>query len=198
MSETADDVRLARDDRAAGFSALYARLAPSVHAWAGLRIPASYRGAVEPEDVVQEVWRRAFERFESFDPARSPFRAWVFRIANLVLMEAFRRTRGPRATVPLDADSDGAGAVVPADAATTVSRAVAADEALAAFVRAAMGEDEDDRRLLAFRLEGLTFEECGERLGLTGPAARKRWQRLRDRLADLAVRTGLVDDDAAG
>lgn len=196
MSETTDDVRNARSDRASGFAALYTRVAPGVLAWASLRIPGSHRGSIDPEDVVQEVWRRAYERFDHYDATRSPFRAWVFRIANLVLMEEFRRTRGARRMLSRDDSAADAAAADPADPATTVSRAVASDEALAAFVRAAMNEDEDDRRLLAFRLEGLNFEDCGERLGITGAATRKRWQRLRERLADLAVRTGLVDDDA--
>jgi RNA polymerase sigma factor (sigma-70 family) len=194
VSETADDVRLAQDDRAAGFAALYARLAPSVLAWARLRIPSVLRGAIDPEDVVQEVWRRAYERFPSFDPARAPFRAWVFRIANLVLMEGLRRAKTRVRAAGGDDTRDPAAAAL--DPATTVSRAVAADEALAGFIAAALREEDEDRRLFAYRLEGLTFEECGERLGTTPAAARKRWQRLRERLADLARRTGLVDDES--
>lgn len=195
MSDTTDDVRSARSDRASGFAALYTRVAPGILTWASLRIPGSHRGSIDPEDIVQEVWRRAYERFDHFDATRSPFRAWVFRIANLVLMEEFRRARGVRRTLSRDDSADDAPANDPADPATTVSRAVASDEVLAAFVRAAMSGSDDDRRLLAFRLEGLSFEDCGARLGIAEDAARKRWQRLRERLAGLAVRTGLVDDD---
>jgi RNA polymerase sigma factor (sigma-70 family) len=192
---THDLVRAAQDDKALGFGALYERVAPAMHAWATLRIPSPLRTAIDPEDVVQEVWRRAFEIFDRYEPERAPFRAWVFRIANYVLMEALKKSR----LRPPAAGGDDSGRTfllhdVPAEA-TTVSRRVAADEAVRAFVREAATLPDDDRRLLIFHgLEGVKLVEVAERLGVAPDAARKRWERLRARLAEVAKRARMLDE----
>jgi len=61
-----------------GFAALYGRAAPALFAWAALHVGEPLRARLDPEDVLQEVSCRAFERFDTFDPGRSSFHAWIF------------------------------------------------------------------------------------------------------------------------
>jgi len=72
------------------FAKLYGRVAPSVYAWASLRLTPSLRKVIELDDVVQEVWCRALDRLGTYDPARSSFRTWVFAIANHVILKGYR------------------------------------------------------------------------------------------------------------
>ena len=55
--------RLAGEDRNVGFTQLYTRIAPSLHAWAALKIRPHRLNQLEPEDIVQDVWLRAMEKF---------------------------------------------------------------------------------------------------------------------------------------
>jgi RNA polymerase sigma-70 factor (ECF subfamily) len=195
----------ARDPRGAGsaasggeldFQRRYEELAPALHAWAELRIRPQMRALVEPGDVVQEVWCRAWrERAQvaALDPA---FRGWLFRIAKNVLLEAFRRARAPA----FRAGSAGTTTRVLAlegvpDSITAVSRRLARDEGLAKLVEWLRGLEEDERLLVAHvGLEGLSFAEVGERVGLSRDAVAKRWQRLRARMAEQRLARDLLAD----
>lgn len=190
--DTDDLVRGARRSDATAFPMLYERLAPAIYAWACLRLRERLRHLVDPEDVMQEVWYRAYSRFHTYDPAR-PFRGWIFRIAELVVVEAFRGLRGrplPGKTRP--------GAVPPPEElaadATSVSRRVASDERLGEVIARLGKLDGDERRLLLYRgLEGLPHEEVGRRLDVGTDTARKRWARLRERLVAEDVPALLLD-----
>lgn len=173
---------VASGDRAR-FAALYEHAAPALHAWASLRIPARLSAWIEPADLVQEVWVRAWRAAASADATRDdpPLRAWLLRIAKNVLLEAMRR-----ADAAPGSNSGGSTrllvlAGVPDDA-TAVSRRVARDEDLARFVAWARELDEEERRLLVLcALEGASYAEAAERLGCTRDALAKRWPKLRER-----------------
>jgi RNA polymerase sigma factor (sigma-70 family) len=172
---------------------LYERVAPAVFAWARLRLRPSLRHLVDPEDVMQEVWYRACKRLDSYDPDRTPFRGWIFRIADLVVMEAFRGLRGR----PLPGDHEG-GAPPPPDAlsakVTTVSRRVASDDSLRAVIARLQRLPQDEQRLLLYRgLEGAPHDEVARRLNITSDAARKKWERLREKLQALDLPNSLLE-----
>src|SRR5262249_43066081 len=59
------------DDTRAALSDLYAPLAPALHAWACMRLGPEDRLRLQPEDLTQEVWLRAFKVFHGFDPSRA-------------------------------------------------------------------------------------------------------------------------------
>ena len=65
------------------FGRLYEHIAPALLTWAEFRIRPEQRQHVDPSDVVQEVWFRAWRQMESFDPEATPFRFWIFRIADV-------------------------------------------------------------------------------------------------------------------
>lgn len=193
-------VRGARAGHGESLEELYARVAPALFAWARLRIPGRFRTRLDAEDLVQEVWIRALTIFDSYDPQRSSFRAWIFRVAKNVMLEVFRklgRTVGsaesPRAGGPSTRLRRLAGEP---DPATSISRRVARDEGIQRFLARTQELNEDDRRLLVCcGLEGLPLAEAATRMSLTRDATAKRWQRLRARLERWDPPGDLLADD---
>jgi RNA polymerase sigma factor (sigma-70 family) len=169
------------------FGELYERIAPSLYTWAEIRIRPDLRQWVDPGDVVQEVWCRAWKIFDSFDPSTVTFRYWVFRVAKNVLLEAFRKLDNP-AFKARSRDSSATRALELADvpdSATAITRRVAREESLKLFAKWVQSLDEDDRMLLVHHgLEGLSQSEVAERLQMGREAVAKRWQRLLARIVE--------------
>lgn len=163
------------------FGRLYIRVAPALYAYACARLDWRHQDA---EDVVAEVWVRALERFQDYDPAQ-PFRGWIHGFAFRVVKEAQRRLvrrlselgcPGEESRLDLDA--------LPDDA-TTLSRQVARNETLRAFIDWARDLDEYDREVLILRgLQGRPHAEVGRALNKTETAVRERWRRLRSRVKE--------------
>ncbi len=172
----------------------YEELAPTLLAWAHLRISPSMRCHVDAEDVIQEVWLRAVARYDSYDHRRS-FRSWVFGIAKRVLLEGFRAGRRRRFVEPGRGPStrlrilEGC-----ADHATRISQRLARSETVQRFVRMADALSPEDRKTLVYcGLEQLTCAEAATRIGVSEEATIKRWQRLRARMRESAwVRCALI------
>lgn len=174
------------EQEAARFQALYEAIAPSLYTWAEIKIRPQMRGLVDPSDVVQEVWYRAWRSYASAQLEAESFRRWIFRVAKNVLLESFRALRGS------DGLGGGAGesarlrrlAEVP-DTATAITRRVARDEGLKLFARWTIGLDEDDRALVVhLGLEDMDRAELAGRLGLSETTLAKRWERLMTRMAE--------------
>ncbi len=181
---TARWLTAAKGGDAEGFAQLYEHIAPALHTWAELRLRPEQRAVLEPGDLVQEVWFRAWRALEDFDPEVTPFRFWIFRIAKNVLLEATRSAQRPERAGSGSSERLRALEAL-ADTVTGVSRRLARDEGLAAFRAAVAALDPEDQKLvLHCGLEGLPYREVGPRLGLGIEAVAKRWQRLRARLAE--------------
>ena len=91
---TGDLARRAHGDDVDAFNLLYARVAPALLAWAEIRLHTRLKRVIDPEDVVQEVWSRAMDRYRDDDtPDPDKFRPWVFGVAHFVVMEALRKSR---------------------------------------------------------------------------------------------------------
>jgi RNA polymerase sigma-70 factor, ECF subfamily len=168
-----------------GFSAQYESLAPAVYGWVALRLDPRVRRHLDPEDLVQEIWWRAYDAYGSYDASRASFRTWIFKIATNVLHDAFRRLRAH----PIDAPGPTNSAPKrPEDLiaqVTSISRQVARDEEIARMIASiAALPPEDSRLFLHCALEGLTVTEAAPLAGLSPEAATKRWQRLRTRLRE--------------
>jgi RNA polymerase sigma factor (sigma-70 family) len=182
---TGELARAAQSGDAARFGELYERIAPSLFAWADLRIRADLRTWIEPQDVVQEVWYRAWKSFPSYAAAdHGSFRYWIFRIAKNILLEAFRELRAPAFKA---ANAGSTSRLVAlhevADETRAITRRVAQMEALKLFSRWVAELDEDDRRLIVHcGLEGMSHAEVATRLSISEAAVSKRWQRLQARM----------------
>jgi RNA polymerase sigma factor (sigma-70 family) len=182
---TASLARGAGADRA-GFERLYARVAPSVVAWASLRITPTLRKVLDLDDVVQEVWCRALNHLPTYDPGRSSFRTWVFGIANHVILKGYRLL-GRGGSVPESEGVDADLAEIPEEV-TGISQRLAKDETLKRCIERLAQLDDDDRALMIhYGLEGRPAAEVGRLLGASAEAVAKRWQRLRERLREVAA-----------
>lgn len=173
----------------------FRELAPSLVAWAAIRLPVEARNHVAAEDVAQEVWLRAVRIYAtSFDPARSSVRAWLFAVAKNVLLE-IRRTVSRFAR---EHGADGrtsrclALAEVPATITSLTTR-LARDDAVRQVVERMGSLANDDRLLLVHcGMEGLPLRDAATQLGISADAASKRWQRLRADVAEWRVSANLL------
>lgn len=171
------------------FLRLYERVAPTLYAWAHLRISGALRRGLDPEELMQEVWLRALRNARSFGETGSSFRGWILGIARNVLLEALRRLH-PAANPSADDSFTGKLFALDQcpDSITTITTRLSRDEGLRRFLDYVEGMEQEDRRILVHcGLEELTCAETATRLGLTLDATTKRWQRLRERLRDSGV-----------
>jgi RNA polymerase sigma factor (sigma-70 family) len=167
------------DDRA--FEALYQRYQRRIHAY----VLGMVKDHGRAEDVTQEVFVSALRRMRATDRPIA-FKPWIYEIAKNACIDAFRRSkRGEE--VSFDAE----GGLAPADQTRLVARdpapeaAVAAKHDLETLCGAFGGLSESHHEILVLReLEGLTYEQIGERMGLTRPAVESTLFRARRRLSE--------------
>lgn len=160
----------------AAFAAIFDRHAASLHRFLARR--------VEPADadgLLGEVFRIAFERRGSFDPARRSARPWLYGIAtNLIARHRRSEARRLRAMASLasrriDGDQD----VVDDRAAETVD----ADESLSMLVDAIDELPDAERHtLLLYAWEELSYEDIAAALDVPVGTVRSRLNRARRRL----------------
>ncbi|MCA8975746.1 MAG: sigma-70 family RNA polymerase sigma factor [Planctomycetes bacterium] len=154
-------------------------LTPRLYGWVHLRL--SGRLGDEVDDVVQETLFRALGRLDRFHGGS--LAAWVFQIANNVVLEMLRKARRK----PRQFAASGAVSGLPESdiiaQATTLTRAVARRDDVRAVLELAAGFEESDRRVLMLcGLQGLPAREAGLALGMSAEATQKRWYRLRQKL----------------
>ena len=191
--ETQNWLRRAQEGGVTEFGVLYDHVAPSIYAWATLRLARDRRSEIDAQDVVQEVWLRAWDSIERIDAETTPFRKWIFRVAKLVLLELLRDGRRRR-QVNLGSETKRAVFEQVMDPATAISARIERDDTLARFLESVAGLPEIDRKLVSYcGLEGLGYEVAAQRLDSTAGAVARRWQRLRKRLAEGGIPRDLFD-----
>ena len=167
------------DDRA--FEVLYQRY----HA----RIAAYVRGMVKDharaEDVTQEVFFGALRRMRDTERPIA-FKPWIYEIARNACIDAYRRTS--RAD---ELSYDAEGGLGAGDHLRLVSpdqgpdAAVESKQRLDDLCGAFGGLSEAHHQILVLReLEGLSYREIGERLGMSRPAVESTLFRARRRLTE--------------
>jgi RNA polymerase sigma factor (sigma-70 family) len=167
------------------FRELYERIAPSLRAWAQLRSRSGL--ALDPDDLLQEVWLRAFEALPRFDPAKASFRAWIFGIAKNAALESVRRGARARIATPSSSLSGSVALDCWPEIATSIRSRLARDESARLLMEHIERFDPADRTILVqCGMEGVPCTVVATRLGIHAEAATKRWQRLRTKLADQA------------
>jgi RNA polymerase sigma factor (sigma-70 family) len=169
----------AGDDRA--FEALYQRYQRRIHAY----VLGMVKDHGRAEDVTQEVFVSALRRMRATDRPIA-FKPWVYEIAKNACIDAFRRSRRTE-EVSYDAEEG----LAPSDhsrlCATGPSpeAAVSAKHDLETLCGAFGGLSESHHQILVLReLEGLTYEQIGERMGMTRPAVESTLFRARRRLTE--------------
>ena len=153
------------------------------------RIAAYVRSMVHDhgraEDITQEVFISALRRMRETD-REIAFKPWMYEIAKNACIDAFRRSRH-RNEVSFDAhDALGAGdydrlAGMGARPDTAVDTKADLDNLRGAFG----GLSEVHHQILVMReLEGLSYRDIGERLGMSRPAVESTLFRARRRLGE--------------
>jgi RNA polymerase sigma-70 factor, ECF subfamily len=128
------------------------------------------------EDVCQEVWLLAIDRFDGFDVRRGAFRNWLLGIARHRALHHHRRIVSRAA----DADTDGpSDALPPLDLLELRERADVIRAALICL-------DSDHRQVLQDKYaEGLSVTEIANRTGRSAKAVESLLSRARARLREL-------------
>src|SRR5215208_2482036 len=167
------------DDRA--FELLYERF--------NRRIAAYVHGMVKDhgraEDITQEVFISALRRMRDTDRPII-FKPWIYEIAKNACIDQFRRSRRTE-----EVSFDACEGLAPSDYGPLVSPEPVPDAALAAkqqleqVVGAFGGLSDAHHEILVLReLEGLSYREIGERMGMSRPAVESTLFRARRRLTE--------------
>jgi len=184
--DTADTRHLVarvREGEIQRFRDLYERIAPSLYTWARVRSNPSQGISLEPEDLLQEVWLRAYERLSEYDETRGSFRSWIFGIAKNVAYEFWRRG-SPSAGPDVKAATSSALEAWPA-MSTSIRTRVMRDESIRRLTQELDLFDPVDRMLVVHcGMEDLPSTVVATRFGMEKEAVAKRWQRLRERLRE--------------
>jgi RNA polymerase sigma factor (sigma-70 family) len=169
----------AGDDHA--FERLYHRYHRRIAAY----VVGMVRDHGRAEDLTQEVFVAALRRMRQTDRPIA-FKPWIYEIAKNACIDAFRRTRRAE-EVSYDAE-DG---MAPSDIGKLVAPGAAPDAAVANKQRlddlcgAFGGLSDAHHQILVMReLEGLSYREIGERLGMSRPSVESTLFRARRRLTE--------------
>jgi RNA polymerase sigma factor (sigma-70 family) len=184
VAEPGDDHRLVAavrrgDDRA--FEALYARYHRRIHAY----IMGMVKDHGRAEDITQEVFVSALRRMRETERPIA-FKPWIYEIAKNACIDQFRRSRRAE-EISLQADEG----LAPGDygrlvgSGPTPDAAVAAKQDLDNLCGAFGGLSDTHHEILVMReLEGLSYREIGERMGMSRPAVESTLFRARRRLTE--------------
>jgi RNA polymerase sigma factor (sigma-70 family) len=185
VSAAQDDGRLVAaarqgDDRA--FEQLYARYRERIHAF----ILSKVRDHGRAEDIAQDVFMSALRQMRCTDQDLA-FKPWLYTIARNACIDEFRR--GSRATeVPVESeeDLDASAAQGPLlSAVPTPVSAVESKQKLDDLRGALQGLTESQHQLLVMReFEGLSYDEIGDRLGMTKQMVESGLFRARRKLSE--------------
>jgi RNA polymerase sigma factor (sigma-70 family) len=169
----------AGDDRA--FEQLFARYQRRVAAYVHGMVADHGRA----EDITQEVFISALRRMRATDRPIA-FRPWIHEIAKNACIDQFRRSRRGE-----EISYDAAESLRAADYGRLVARGlgpeavIAQKQALHDLKGAFGGLSDTHHRILVLReLEGLSYREIGERLGMSRASVESTLFRARRRLAE--------------
>ena len=167
------------DDRA--FELLYSRYHRRIHAY----VVGMVKDHGRAEDVTQEVFVSALRRMRETERPIA-FKPWIYEIAKNACIDQFRRSKRAE-EVSLEADEGFApsdyGKLVGSE--PTPDAAVAAKQDLDHLCGAFGGLSDTHHEILVMReLEGLSYREIGERMGMSRPAVESTLFRARRRLTE--------------
>jgi RNA polymerase sigma factor (sigma-70 family) len=166
----------AGDDRA--FEQLYLRYQRRIGAYVYGMVHDHGRA----EDITQDVFMSALRRMRATD-VRIAFKPWIYEIAKNACIDAFRRSRRAE-EISYDAD-DGGDRLHLVSNGPTPDAAVDTRMSLDHLRGAFGGLSEAHHQILVMReLEGLSYRQIGERLGMSRPSVESTLFRARRRLSE--------------
>jgi RNA polymerase sigma factor (sigma-70 family) len=169
----------AGDDRA--FEELYSRYQRRIAAY----VCGMVKDYGRAEDITQDVFVSALRRMRQTERPIA-FKPWIYEIAKNACIDAYRRTKRAE-EVSYDADDR----LSPSDHVRLVSTGPEPDAAVDAKLEldnlcgAFGGLSQSHHEILVLReLEGLSYKDIGERLGMSRPAVESTLFRARKRLGE--------------
>ena len=163
------------DDRA--FEELYARYRPRIGSYVFGMVGDHQRA----EDIAQEVFIAALRRLRATERPIA-FKPWIYEIAKNACIDEFRRARRTR-EVPLETDAEDAAPMrlVSPGADAAVEHKQRLDDLRGAF----HGLSDSHHRIIVMReLEGRSYTQIGESLGMTKPVVESTLFRARRKLSE--------------
>jgi RNA polymerase sigma factor (sigma-70 family) len=134
------------------------------------------------EDITQDVFMSALRRMRATD-GRIVFKPWIYEIAKNACIDAFRRSRRTE-EISYDAD-DGGDRLHLVSNGPTPDAAVDTRMSLDHLRGAFGGLSEAHHQILVMReLEGLSYRQIGDRLGMSRPSVESTLFRARRRLSE--------------
>lgn len=178
----------AGDDAAAG--PMFDRFARRLIGLARKQIRPQLRTKVDPEDVVQSVYRTFFRRLKA---GRIQLGDWgnVWSLLTVITMRKCAKTnehyRAARRSAPIEMSPhrpSGAGGncLAEVDRSPTPEEAAILAETVEQVLR---GFDADDRQVIELSLQGYTVEEIGVQLSRAQRTIRRLRERVKKRLGDM-------------
>ncbi|MEA2177769.1 MAG: hypothetical protein QOG77_1066, partial [Solirubrobacteraceae bacterium] len=171
-------VELIRDGDDRAFEVLFERYQGRITAY----VRGMVRDHARAEDITQEVFLNALRRLRATDSTIA-FRPWIYEIAKNACIDSHRRSRRVQ-EISYDADES----MAPADSGKLVSpravpETVETRESLENLQGAIGALSESHADVLVLReLEGLSYREIGERLGMSRASVESTLFRARKRL----------------
>jgi len=146
-------VKRAQQRDTAAFAAIYEEYVDRVYRYILLRVGTR----VDAEDLTEQVFLKALESIDSFKWRGAPFGAWLFRIAQNLVVDFVRR-KSRRQTSPLE-EWEG---VATGDPESAVELKLSIEETVAAVARLT----EAQRQVIALRFgAGLSIAEAAGAMG---------------------------------
>jgi RNA polymerase sigma-70 factor (ECF subfamily) len=155
-------------------------------------VGSELRVKVAPSDLVQETMIAAVQNFEQFNgTSERELLAWLTKILSYRVVDAARKFRRQKADVAREISIDDEAREIELSISGhdgTPSELVMAEEEERRLMAAMKELSPEDAELVRLRnWEQFTFEEIGQRLGLSESGVRKRWAQA---VLDLRRRLG--------
>ena len=181
LPEDTRDAYLAAD----GDTAAFERLVLKYEKYVCTAVYSVVRNYDDSFDVSQEVFLKLYHCIGSFK-GESSFSSWLYRIAKNAALDYLRREKKNR-TVSLDAENEDGEkyiADIPDSSGKNDPEKAALDAEKRTLLYAALEELSDEHKeiLLLRDINGYTYEEVGERLGLEPGTVKSRLFRAREAL----------------
>ncbi|NQU49995.1 MAG: sigma-70 family RNA polymerase sigma factor [Planctomycetes bacterium] len=161
--------------------ALYERIAPALSAWVWNRVCIHFRGQVDGDELVSEIWIRIVETLPRYDTSKGNFRPWLFTVAKFVSFEMLRNLRRQ----PLSCGGDEEGGVLDrsSDESKRLTKILLKDEMVNLFRQRfdAMPSGEQEL-LIHMGLEERTAKDTAALLSKSVASVEKSWQRLQAKI----------------
>ncbi len=181
LPEDTRDAYLAAD----GDTAAFERLVRKYEKYVCTAVYSVVRNYDDSFDVSQEVFLKLYHCIGSFK-GESSFSSWLYRIAKNAALDYLRREKKNR-TVSLDAENEDGEkyiADIPDSSGKNDPEKATLDAEKRTLLYAALEELSDEHKeiLLLRDINGYTYEEVGERLGLEPGTVKSRLFRAREAL----------------